>query len=219
MSRRTGLEVGIEDHPRLIARLLETRFPAGLDGMRLPPALAHLLEAGAETPFQPEEPLRKDVREMLRQRGYKPTGRGKPASEYLVRAASEGPLPSINPAVDLANAASLHSGFPISVVDVERLLPPLRISTAPKGEGYVFNQGGQVIEVAGLPCLYDAEGPCANAVRDAQRTKTGGATRHTLTVVWGVAGWEERLDRLVQWYRSLLESIGAQTREAGPHVP
>ena len=30
------------------------------------------------------------MRELLRYGGYKPTGRGKPASEYLVRAAGEG---------------------------------------------------------------------------------------------------------------------------------
>ncbi len=30
------------------------------------------------------------MRKLLRHGGYKPTGRGKPASEYLVRAAGEG---------------------------------------------------------------------------------------------------------------------------------
>jgi hypothetical protein len=44
--------------------------------------------------------VRAAVRDMLRPGGCKPTGRGKPASEYLVRAASEGQLAPINLAVD-----------------------------------------------------------------------------------------------------------------------
>jgi len=148
---------------------------------------------------------------MLRHGGYKPTGRGKPASEYLVRAASEGGLASINAAVDACNAVSLHSGFPISVVDRDRATPPFRIAVGAGGETYVFNASGQTIDVTGLVCLFDADGSCANAVKDAQRTKTSPETRRTLSVVWGVAGFEELLDVAVSWYRELLDRLGART--------
>ena len=33
-------------------------------------------------------------------------------------------------------------------------------------------------------CLFDAEGPCGNAVKDAQRTKTSADTRRTLSAIW-----------------------------------
>ena len=36
-----------------------------------------------------------------------------------------------------------------------------------------------------LLVLCDAEGPCANAVKDAQRTKTHDGTSQTLSILWG----------------------------------
>ena len=46
-------------------------------------------------PLAPEEErLRQGCREVLRNGRYRPTGRGKPASEYLLRAALEGELPA-----------------------------------------------------------------------------------------------------------------------------
>jgi hypothetical protein len=49
-------------------------------------------------------------------------------------------------------------------------------------------------------------------VKDAQRTKTSPATRHTVSVVWGCTGYEERLTTAVTWYRDLLERAGATTK-------
>jgi hypothetical protein len=51
-------------------------------------------------------------------------------------------------------------------------------------------------------------------VRDAQRTKTQPATVATLTVIWGCAGYEDRLRDAEQWYRALLEEAGATTASA-----
>ena len=202
-------------HPRLRFRAFETVFPAPLGAVGSPGWLVSLLSAGAECPVMGDEVLRLAIRDMLRHGGYKPTGRGKPSSEYLVRSAEEGSLGSINAAVDAGNAVSLHGGFPISVVDRDRSAPPYRIEAGAAGESYVFNASGQAIDVSGLVCLYDAEGPCANAVKDAQRTKTGPETRRTLSVVWGAAGFEARLDAAVSWYRELLDRLGARTAPAG----
>jgi len=155
--------------------------------------------------------VRAAIRDLLRHGGYKPTGRGKPASEYLVRAAGEGALAPINLAVDACNVVSLHSGLPISVVDADRARPPLRIAIAGAGARYVFNAAGQEIDLSGLLCLHDAEGPCGNAVKDCQRTKTGPETRRTVSVVWGCRGHEERLAQALAWYRDLLARAGAAT--------
>jgi DNA/RNA-binding domain of Phe-tRNA-synthetase-like protein len=186
-----------------------TAFPAPLGELATPPAVRALLSADADAPMQRDEGARAAVRDMLRHGGYKPTGRGKPASEYLVRAASEGALGSINLAVDVCNAVSLHSGLPISVVDLGRARGPFRIGVAPAGASYVFNASGQEIDLGGLLCIFDADGPCANAVRDAQRTKTEPATTATLSVIWGCAGYEHRLADADRWYRALLEDSGA----------
>ena len=209
-------QLTIDPHPLLHAAAFTTRFPAPLGALETPAAVLGLLRLDAEAPLRSDDAVRGAVRDLLRHGGYKPTGRGKPASEYLLRAAGDGTLGPINPAVDACNAVSLHSGLPISVVDLARARGPFRIGLAPEGARYVFNASGQEIDVAGLLCLFDADGPCANAVRDAQRTKTTPETTETLSVLWGTAGDPARVRAAERWYRELLEAAGAVT---GPVTP
>jgi DNA/RNA-binding domain of Phe-tRNA-synthetase-like protein len=176
--------------------------------MPSPAWLVDLLRSDAEAPLQADDAVRAAGRELLRRGGFKPKGRNKPAAEYLRQAAGEGTLVSINPAVDAANAVSLHSGLALSVVDRDVLQEPLRVSTAGPGASFVFNPAGQVIELEGLLCLFDAAGPCANAVKDAQRTKTGPATRRTLGLIWGTAALPGRTAAALAWYRELLARLG-----------
>jgi DNA/RNA-binding domain of Phe-tRNA-synthetase-like protein len=199
----------VDPHPLLDALAFTTTFPGPLSSLPSPEWLAALLKQGASAPLSSDDTVRGVVRDLLRHGGYKPTGRGKPASEYLVRAAGDGSLGSINAAVDACNAVSLHSGLPISVVDLDRAQAPFRLGIAPEGSEYVFNASGQTIDLSGLLCLFDAEGPCANAVKDAQRTKTNADTRRTLTVLWGAKALGDRTARAFAWYRELLERLGA----------
>jgi DNA/RNA-binding domain of Phe-tRNA-synthetase-like protein len=199
----------LDSHPLLDVVAFEATFPSPLSASPSPEWLVALLKPDASAPLSADDAVRGAVRDLLRQGGYKPTGRGKPASEYLVRAAGDGSLGSINAAVDVCNAVSLHSGLPISVVDLDRARAPFRVGVAPEGAAYVFNASGQSIDLAGLLCLFDAEGPCANAVKDSQRTKTQGDTRRTLTVLWGTKALPGRTERAFTWYRELLERLGA----------
>jgi DNA/RNA-binding domain of Phe-tRNA-synthetase-like protein len=125
---------------------------------------------------------------------------------------AEGRLASINLAVDACNVVSLHSGLPISVVDLDRAQPPFRVGLAPSGASYVFNASGQTIDLGGLLCLFDVEGPCGSAVKDAQRTKTGPETRRTLSLIWSSIKLPGRAAQAEGWYRSLLEKEGANTK-------
>ncbi|MCC7012817.1 MAG: hypothetical protein IT454_09670 [Planctomycetes bacterium] len=201
----------IAPHPLLVARSFVSAFERDLGQIEVP-AWLHDTQLQAPSALLPRsDELRGAVRDLLRHGGYKPTGRGKPSSEYLARAAGEEGLPRINLAVDACNVVSLHSGLPISVVDLDRAQPPLRIAIAGAGESYVFNASGQTIDIEGLLCLFDAQGPCANAVKDAQRTKTHAGTRRTFSVVWGVRGFEAQLEHATAWYRELLERAGAST--------
>jgi DNA/RNA-binding domain of Phe-tRNA-synthetase-like protein len=179
------VNVDVAPYPLLRVTTRAIDLPRPLGELPSPEWLVALLAAGAEAPVRSDDGVRKAVRDLLRQRGYRPTGRGKPSSEYLLGAAAEGRLASINAVVDAGNAVSLHSGLPISIVDLDRCTPPLRIDVPEPGTSYVFNRGGQEIDVGGLLCLFDAQGPCANAVKDAQRTKTDATTRRVLAVVWG----------------------------------
>ena len=189
-------------------------LPAALQELPSPPWLVELLAADAPAPVRSFESLKGAVRDLLRGHGYRPTGRGKPSSEYLAGAVAEGRLGSINAVVDVGNAASLHSGLPISVVDLGLCQEPLRIDVPPPGSEYVFNRGGQTIDVGGLPCLFDALGPCANAVKDAQRSKTTPATRRVLAVVWGVQAPDAaHAVATVAWLRELLVRLGARVSD------
>jgi DNA/RNA-binding domain of Phe-tRNA-synthetase-like protein len=197
------------EHPLLRVSAFEAHYRRPLGELPSPSWLIDLLQLNAEAPVARTEETRAAIRDMLRFGGYKPTGRGKPASEYLVRAAGEGSLGSINAAVDVCNAVSLHSGLPITMIDLDRAQPPLRIEIAGEGDSYVFNAAGQVIGLGGLLCVFDADGPCANAVKDSQRTKTHDGTERTLTVIWGAAGYEQILSRATEWYQDLLGRLDA----------
>ena len=199
-------------YPRLDLHAFVTELPAPLGDLGPLPALARGFDLGDAAPLRPDDRVRAAIRDLLRARGFRPTGRSKPSSEYLLRAAADGVLASINPAVDACNLVSLHSGLPISVVDLERAAPPLRVTPADPGASYVFNASGQVIDVAHLLCLHDAEGPCANPVKDAQRTKTSPATRATLSLIWGSDALPGRAAAAAAWYRDLLAELGATTR-------
>ncbi len=203
--------IEIAPYPDLRVIVFKTVLPGPLGQLPSSADLLRGLRTEADVPVSRSEELRLALRDLLRHEGYKPTGRGKPASEYLVKAAESGRLGSINLAVDACNVVSLHSGFPISVVDLDRTTPPLSIKPGTADARYIFNAAGQEIDVSGLLCLHDADGPCANPVKDAQRTKTGSTTSNTLTILWGLEGYRSALEEAYTWYQSLLEDHGART--------
>ena len=150
--------------------------------------IARAREAGEE--FIPVE-LRSRVRGIFRHGKYKPSGRGKPASEYLLRAAIVGEFPLVNGPVDVNNAISLESGFPGSIFDADRSGPHLLLRRGRPGEEYVFNPSGQSIDLEDLllVCRRTEAGwePCGNAVKDAMATKTGPRTRNVVAVLYAPA--------------------------------
>lgn len=189
------------------------RFAQPLTRTCTPGASVDLVEPGASAPVSSSESVKTAARDLLRHGGFKPSGRSKPASEYLVGAAAEGRFPRINAAVDTCNVVSLHSGLPISLVDVERLDGALVVRIAPAGTSYVFNPSGQTIEVSGLVCLFDAHGPTGTPVKDAQRTKTHDETRAALSVVWGTRALPGHTSETTRWYRELVQTIEGATVE------
>ena len=209
-------QLAVEPHPLLDLRAFITEFPRTLAEMKTDGQLLQLLSLDAAAPVQSSDDVRLAVRDLLRHGGFKPTGRNKPASEYLIKACSDGSLGAINLAVDACNAVSLHSGLPISVVDVDRASEPFRVAIAPPESEYVFNNAGQVIRVDGLLCLFDADGPCGNAVKDSQRTKTSPGTRTTLSLIWGTTALPGRAAETEAWYHALLKAHEAVVRSVWP---
>lgn len=203
--------IRVASHPLLEVGAFITRLPTALAQLG-PVALAD-----APVPREltaPDDGVRNAVRALLRHGGFKPSGRGKPASEYLAQAMAEGRFPAVNPVVDVCNLVSLRSGLPISVVDLELLTGELTIDVCPDGSSYVFNPSGQTIDASGLLRLGDAAGPAGTPVKDAQRTKTRGETRATVSVVWGTRALAGRAAQATGWYRVLCaERLGAAVED------
>jgi hypothetical protein len=128
------------------------------------------------------------VRGMLRFGKYKPSGRSKPSSEYLLAAALQGNFPLVNGPVDVNNAVSLEWGYPASIFDVELCGAELLLRRGMAGESYIFNPSGQSIDLEDLLCVCRAEAgawlPCGNPVKDAMATKTGEYTRNVAAVIY-----------------------------------
>jgi len=175
------------EHPDLLVGL------AFVEGLAVGPSTGELLAwfdakvAGVQDP--PEE-TRVAIRQLLKKGGFKATGRNKPAAEYLAEARRAGTFPRIYDVVDVINAISLETGWPISVLDVERALPhsprgALEIRFGRPSEAYVFNSSGQVIDIAGLLGVAAAEGPMlGNPVKDSMLAKVQPGTRRVVAVMY-----------------------------------
>ena len=87
----------------------------------------------------------------------------------------------------------------------------MRIGIAPQDTEYVFNATGQTIKLDGLLCLFDDAGPCANGVKDSQRTKTSNQTTRTMSVVWGTSELPGHSEKAEDWYSEMLIQAGAAT--------
>lgn len=209
------MELSVADHPLLDLQAFVVELAQPLGETSTPETTMNLLSLTADSPFDmlgdevKREKIKAEIRDVFRGSGYKPTGRGKPASEYLIKAVGDDRLSSINPIVDVCNIVSLHSGIPISVVDLDLCKPPLKVEIAPKGSEYVFNATGQTIKLDGLLCLFDSNGPCANAVKDSQRTKTNDQTKNVFVLIWGSIKLEDRSVKAADWYQGLIEEFGS----------
>jgi hypothetical protein len=163
------------------------------------------------------------VRDMLRFGAYRPAGRGKPSSEYLLAAALQNAFPLVNPPVDANNAVSLEWGYPASIFDLELCGPSLLLRRGLPGESYIFNPSGQSIDLQDLLCVCRFDGkvwlPCGNPVKDAMATKIRVSTRSVSAVVYAPSGESPAdLEAAAARYAALLhsccgaEEIGWQIR-------
>ena len=168
-----------------------------------------LLARRAREDFPPED-LKNAVRSMLRAGGYKPSGRGKPASEYLAHAAREGKFPRINNLVDINNYISLLSGLPVSLLDRSECGEQALVRCGGAGEKYVFNPAGQEIDLEGLICVCRAQPllsvPLGTPVKDSMQGKIKEHSRAVLGVIYAPAAifTHEDLELLAQNFASLL---------------
>lgn len=191
----------LTQHEKLLARAFTCDYAVPLQEVATPTSLLAWLSRSQSAPVQSGDEVRSAVRSLLRWGGFKPSGRSKPASEYLDKAEN---LASINAAVDAGNVVSLHSGLPISVIDLDLALPPYRLEIVTEKTSYVFNPSGQELDLKGLLCLWDSQGPCASPVKDSQRSKTHGQTRRTLCLIWGSQEIAAQVESALAFYHQVL---------------
>jgi DNA/RNA-binding domain of Phe-tRNA-synthetase-like protein len=156
------------------------------------------------------------VRDMLRHGKYKPAGRSKPSSEYLLAATLEGDFPLVNGPVDANNAVSLEWGYPASVFDAAETGGELFLRRGAAGESYVFNPSGQAIDLEDLLVVCrrrldpgtDAAAwePCGNPVKDAMATKVFEGARDIAAVVYAPRDdGADRIEACARRFAELLE--------------
>jgi DNA/RNA-binding domain of Phe-tRNA-synthetase-like protein len=150
---------------------------------------AYCDEATRSAAKNDQEQRRQAVRALLRLGGFKPSGRSKPAQEYLLRTVEEtGALPAIWNAVDLINAVSVESGLPISLISLDRIAAPFLFRYGAPGEKFVFNSAGQEIDVNGLICLCSGHvkesRPVGTPVKDSLEAKVIESDRNVLACIY-----------------------------------
>ena len=203
-----------EPHSLLYAKVFITKWPAPMSQNY---DLTHVRGFFGEQhfDFEPPSDIKLEIRNLLREGGFSPSGRNKPACEYLAKAIEKGwfsPSHGINAAVDCCNAISLHSQLPISVIDITKATPPFSIRVCPKDTSYIFNPSGQILRADGLLALFDQHGPCGTSVKDAQRTKTDENTSQTLSVIWGHIDLQKYTDVVTQRYIELQNTLLIQDK-------
>lgn len=158
------------------------------------------------------------IRAMLRKRGFKPSGRNRPAQEYLGKvAASPMGLSSISNVVDVNNYVSLKYRLPASVIDGSLVAQGLFVREGRPGETYVFNSSGQELRLENLLCLSTRDSVAlASPVKDALAAHVTEKTASVVACIYGTRDLlsEDTMAAIVDEYASLLtEHASAKTTD------
>ncbi|MBF0406638.1 MAG: hypothetical protein HQM10_04745 [Candidatus Riflebacteria bacterium] len=146
--------------------------------------IAHILQPGWVYP----DAIQKGIRSLLKTYGFHPSGRNRPASEFLAKdLQARGEFKPINNVVDINNHVSMLSFLPISVIDRAKDTEDIILRTGTEAEEYVFNKEGQVLSLKNLLVLARNSGnhlPVGSPVKDSQETKVFEDTRNILVVIY-----------------------------------
>ena len=158
--------------------------------------------------------LKKEVRDMLRRWGFKPSGRNRPASEYLWKAAEKGDFPIINNLVDINNLVSLETGLPISLLDRDVLGDDVLIRVGKPGETYVFNPSGQKLDLEGLVviCRKSDNRPLGTPIKDSMDGKITEDTNGVVYFVYGPLLREQLVNTALDRIRELTQKTDKNVR-------
>ncbi len=117
--------------------------------------------------------MQKGIRSLLKTFGFHPSGRSRPASEYLFKdLTNRGGFNYINNIVDINNHISLKYKLPISVFDLDKSGFELCLRVGGDSEEYVFNKEGQILSLKKLLLVAKTGAEAIGTpVKDSQATK------------------------------------------------
>ena len=178
------------DDPRLLVAVVEVAGGVVREASGQLVAEAEAVSAPLLSPaYELPEATRKAVRGALKVGGFSPTGRSKPASEYLLGDLRErGSFNHISGPVDVNNVVSLETMLPISLLDGDKVGSAATIRIGAEGEGYIFNPSGQWLDVKRCIVVCGADGsPLGTPVKDSMAGKVFDACTHFLGVLYGAS--------------------------------
>jgi DNA/RNA-binding domain of Phe-tRNA-synthetase-like protein len=213
------------DDARLVLGVVEVKEGAvGPASETLRSIAAELVSQMSREDYEMPEEKRRAVRQLLRIGGFSPSGRNRPAQELIIRDLKErGEFNYINNVVDVNNVVSLESLLPISVFDVAKLGTRLTVRIGEPGEGYIFNQSGQWLDVKRcIVCCHGDEAgePVGSPVKDSMATKIFDDATHFCGVIYGTTeAWTvQELQATTERFANLLaEETGGSIEQAVCH--
>lgn len=163
----------------------------------------------------------KGIRSLLKITGFHPSGRSRPASEFLFKDINNrGCFNFINNVVDINNHLSLVSHLPISVFDLDKSGYQMSLRVGFDDESYVFNREGQTLSLKKLLVAARANADHAafgSPVKDSQATKVFEETTNIAAIIYTSSSLtpEDELNELLTRFAELLkQETEAKTVEA-----
>lgn len=164
--------------------------------------------------------MQKGIRSLLKSYGFHPSGRNRPASEFLVKdLQGRGTFNAINNVVDINNHISLIHNLPISVFDLAKSGLNFCVRLGMPGETYIFNREGQELALKNLVLIARAESTkdaIGSPIKDSHATKITSETTDILVVVYTSSNisTKDQLFVVLDRYTKLLQTEAkAQTTE------
>ncbi len=185
--------------------------------------LDQLINTRANNPLtEQEETFRLECRNMLRNGSYKPTGRGKPANEYLLKAALDSKFPKVNSLVDINNFISLKYSVPVSVWDTDLAnTSSYEFRLGLEMENYIFNAASQTISLKDLivGCTLnetDGSRPIISPIKDSLQTKLQAQSTNIMGIIYyplkagSLLHLESVAEEFLSWLQQLTEDQNGQ---------
>ncbi|MBU1109152.1 MAG: hypothetical protein KKB51_20915 [Candidatus Riflebacteria bacterium] len=155
--------------------------------------------------------MQKGIRSLLKTFGFHPSGRSRPASEFLFKdLQNRGGFNFINNVVDINNHLSLTSHLPISTFDLEKSGYDLCLRIGLDDETYIFNREGQELSLKKLLVVARHgmdSAAIGSPVKDSQGTKVFEESKNIAVVIYtsGNVTTEDDMQRLLDRYVRLLK--------------